>query len=230
VVVVAEGYDRLDHAHLSRCMERIAAGDHAFVFTFIEAYGDRVEGSVRRVLIELGRRDVLLDRQEIDSLVIDACLVIAEKASGWGPGGAAPWNWAYLAIRSSIAHTIRRQALIDETDLEGHVEAGPTADLDVTPEIWARLAQQYDEVGLLDEALSIVASERDRWLFIEYLTQQGGGDPSPAVTLGAMYGLRPEAVRQIVRRQRQRLRRHTEANGRYAALQHLDGLGLGVAS
>jgi DNA-directed RNA polymerase sigma subunit (sigma70/sigma32) len=48
-------------------------------------------------------------------------------------------------------------------------------------------------------------SERDRAVFVEYLLQTDLGDPSPAVTVGAVFGLQAANVRQIVKRTRTRL-------------------------
>lgn len=215
----------IDHEHLRWCMQQMAAGDQAFAFTFIDSFGERVEVVVRRILSDLGRRDLLGKTDELSSLVVDACLVIADKAAGWQPdGGALPWNWAKRAIRSSIARTIDQQAAASEEDFECDAEAGGETGYDVTPETWARLAAANKQLGLLDEALTTVASERDRWLFIEYLTQQGGGDPSPALTVGTIYGLQAANVRQIVRRQRQRLAKQAETDARFASLRSLKGL------
>jgi hypothetical protein len=47
------------------------------------------------------------------------------------------------------------------------------------------------------------------------------GDPSPAVTVGALYGMKPASVRQQSRRTRLRLRALAETEPRFGPLAEL---------
>ena len=64
-------------------------------------------------------------------------------------------------------------------------------------------------------------SERDRKLLLETQLQASLGDPSPATTVGMLFDMQPPAVRQAVKRTKDRLRRIAEAESRYAPLADL---------
>jgi hypothetical protein len=75
---------------------------------------------------------------------------------------------------------------------------------------------------LLREALASIASVRDQTILLEVGLQRSLGDTSPAVTIGPHVGLRPDAVRQVLRRLRQRLSALAAAEPRYAPLVDLE--------
>jgi len=206
---------------LGQCMARMAAGDDAAVFTFARLFGDQVERAVRQAVGGMGRRDVLVDRDEINGLVLDVCLLIHDKAAGWQPGGAPPWVWARSAIRQLVSRSVGHRQVADETGIEGDVSSGNASVVDVTPDTWAALTARDEQLRLLDQALVACGSDRDRWVFLEYLTQQGSGDPSPAITVSAMFGLSPANVRQIVRRQKVKVRHFAESNEHHSSLLEL---------
>ena len=80
------------------------------------------------------------------------------------------------------------------------------------------MSRAHAGARLLQEALGTVATARDRELFLELRIQELLGDRSPAVTVGALLGLNPEAVRQQHRRVRLRLRLLAESDARFAEL------------
>jgi hypothetical protein len=55
-------------------------------------------------------------------------------------------------------------------------------------------------------------------LVLEVKVQAGLGDPSPAVTVGRRHGMRPDAVRQAVKRTLDGLRDLARSDVRYARL------------
>ena len=71
---------------------------------------------------------------------------------------------------------------------------------------------------LVHDALRRVGSARDAQILLEVRLQATSGDPSPAVTVGAEHGMRPDAVRQVTRRMRARLRDLADADERFEAL------------
>ena len=114
-----------DDDFLADCMARLAGGDTAFVFTFHQHYGARLEGVVRSILRDMGRIDVARDRDQVGAMALDACLLIADRAAGWKVGGAKPWTWAFRAIRSQVASSIGHRVIeLDECDWSDG-EAGP---------------------------------------------------------------------------------------------------------
>jgi len=152
---------------------------------------------------------------------MDACYLIHDKAPGWKPGSAPPWFWAQAAIHQLVIHRVGHRQGANEEGIEGDVSDGQTTAVDLTPETWAILITQHEKLHLLDEALSAAGSDRNRWVFLEYILQQASNDPSPAITVGAMFELTPANVRQIVRRQRLRLQHLAQTNSRFAFLLEL---------
>lgn len=204
---------------LETCMQRMAMGDHAYLFTFVREFGSRVEAAVRRMVGEMGRRDVLADPDELEALVLDACWVIYDRASGWRPGGALPWSWAARAIRAELARAIgHRTVPVTDDDVEVvDAVAAPSehGDADVT---FASLAQRDPRVALLADAVARIGSPRDQRVFIEYRLQKELGDPSPSHVVAREFGLTPANVRQIDCRMRKRLAEVIASDARFAAL------------
>jgi hypothetical protein len=196
----------VDQNELVALMAQIAAGDAAAIFELKEVAGDALAGALRSLLAARGVRRI--DTAELDGLVIDACLALGEVAGAWNPeGGASPWRWARFRLASVVDTYLGQHA--DEWD-DRHTRhatvPAPAATNEPAPwVVLTRLATRNDRCAVLAGALETVASERDRSVYLEFQLQQFLGDPSPAVTVGAMFGLRPDAVRQVVRRVRTRL-------------------------
>jgi len=218
----------IDREHLARSMAAMAT-DRAMIFPFINDYGDALGRVVRRILFEFGRRDLLNDPDEVDSLVLDAAWVICQRAASWDPeGGALPWYWAMRAIRHDISVTIGNARLdvdIEDVDLDapGATCPGGGADFDLD-----ELARRDPRVGLLVEAVREVTSPRNAAVHLEYRIQQCCGDPSPALTVGAMFGLSPSNVRQIDCRVRRLLEKLVSVDDRYAELHAVEWVNPGT--
>jgi len=194
---------RDDSAPLDHVMARLAAGDLAYAVTLANGWHPQIARLVGNLLREMGCRDLAADRDEVAGHVIDACFVIADRARGWRPGGAAPWYWARAAIRAQIGRTIGHRCVALAEDQ--HDEPQPP----VSPPV-----VEYDELvagnarfASFDEVLRACTSERDRRIVIEYLQQQAAGDPSPSHTVGQMFGLTPATARQVFSRAMRRVRR-----------------------
>ena len=197
-------------------MARLAAGDLAFVFVLATAWRRPIERLVRTLLRETGRADLARTRDEVDGLVIDACFVIADRAGGWRPGGAAPWLWARLAIRADVARSIGHRCV--ELDDRGHDhdegrrherdherDEGPSAPVEAVD--YDELVARDPRFASFDDVLRECTSDRDRRIVVEYLQQQSAGDPSPSHTVGQMFGLTPATVRQVCSRALRKVRR-----------------------
>jgi DNA-directed RNA polymerase specialized sigma24 family protein len=156
---------------------------------------------VRNQLIEMGRHDLAGQADEVDGLVIDACFAIADRASGWRPGGASPWYWARRAIRADIARSIGHRT-VEFDDVLHDCSHAPEP---LTPEL-SELIERDPRFATFDNALRTCTSERNRRIVIEYLEQQAAGDPSPAHTVGQMFDVSPPAVRQVCSRALRKVR------------------------
>ena len=183
-------------------MARLAAGDLAFVFALATGWRRPIERLVRTLLREMGRVDLAHNRDEVDGLVIDACFVIADRAGGWRPGGAAPWLWARLAIRAEVARSIGHRCV--ELDDSGHDERQP-GPVDMVD--YDDLVERDPRFASFDDVLRACTSDRDRRIVVEYLQQQSAGDPSPSHTVGQMFGLAPATARQVFSRAMRKVRR-----------------------
>jgi DNA-directed RNA polymerase specialized sigma24 family protein len=201
-------------------MARLVAGDVAAIFTLHEHHGHRVAGVVRRQLRRCG-----VDRitpEDLQGLVLDACMELVVVAPSWRPGGALPWWWAEGRIRAVVNGWVDVHA----DDLDDHlatIEAGDQApaptDEDTIRETFARLVDEVPLVGLVAEAARAAkVDDLSLCCLLDYSIQQDQGDPSPAHTLADRYGVTPEALRQRVSRTRRRLRAVVDEDPRFVPL------------
>jgi hypothetical protein len=205
-----------DQQLLGLCMERMAAGDPAFLFTFARHFAPNVAAVVRRQLAEIGRRDIAADAAELDALVLDACHVIYTRAGGWRPGGALPWTWAERAIRAEVVRFVGHRTT---SDVECHLpssEPAPEGLLDVDD--FRALAQRDPRVAMLADVVAQLGSVRDQRIFVEYRLQKELGDPAPSHVVAREFGVTPANVRQIDHRMRRKLAALVAATPDYAAL------------
>ena len=217
----------IDHDDLALLMDEMV-DDQSLVIAFVAAYGEALAGTVRYHLVSLSRRDLAADPDEVQGLVWDVALFLQERAGAWQPGGALPWNWASRGIADLVSRAIghaRANVEIEVLDL-----APAPSSLGAWDEVNLRDLVDDPTVALLVRALDqIVGSPRDRQVHIEYRRQAASGDMSPAHTVGAMFGLRPDHVRQIDRRVRMRLSDLALADATYGALIGLPWLTAGRA-
>ena len=201
-------------------MARLVEGDPAAVFTLAEHHGHRVAGVVRRQLRRCGVDDIGVD--DLQSLVIDACLELRDVAGAWRPGGALPWWWAEGRIRAVVNGWVgvHADSLDDHWAVveEGDVEHARSVE-DSVAETFARLVREVPLVGLVAEAARAAKVDDVALVCIlDYCIQQDQGDPSPAHTLAERYGVSPETLRQRICRSRRRLRQVVETDPRFAPL------------
>ncbi len=203
-------------AELATIMESLAAGEGAAIHWLIEAHRADLARTVRAIA---SARKRSLNAELVDELVLEAALAVREVAGAWRPDGAPPWVWARGRIQAAVDRCLGLFG--DELDperMETEVAPAPPAHEEETSVYLKRLAASVPEVHLLCEGLSRVASPRDQALFVEVGIQSVMGDPSPAVTVGAIYGMNPASVRQQSRRTRLRLRQLADTEPRFRAL------------
>jgi hypothetical protein len=206
---------------LAVLMERLAAGERGAACALALEFSGPIGAAVRSHLADLGVHDV--ERDELDSLVIDVCIMLADVAASWrADGGASPWQWAYHRVRTVVSGWVGQHAdPLDETLME---RAAPAEAAGAEPDLMAvleRLAAEWPAVALVREGLAVVANPRDGAILLEVGVQAVMGDPSPAVTVATIHGLSPEAVRQVVSRTRRRLRGLAADDQRFAPLADL---------
>ena len=203
-------------------MAALAEGDRSATFDLYAEFGGPIRSWVRRLLRRLGV-DVI-GPEELDGLVIDACLELQGCAGSWDPeGGALPWVWAEKRLLGVASRWVGQHAdPIDDREEAVTRMVSTVAGRAAEPGVIELLARLDDPTCvLLREALEVVASVRDREILLEVGLQRSLGDASPAVTIGPSVGLRPDAVRQVLRRVRRRLHELAEAEPRYAVLTDL---------
>lgn len=201
-------------------MARLVEGDTAAVFTLAEHHGHRIAGVIRRQLRRCGLDTIA--PEELQSLVLDACIELREVAAAWKPGGALPWWWAEGRIRSLVngwvgVHADSLDDRWGDADDEAP-EAAPSFEESVAA-TFARLVDEVPLVGLVAEAAAAARlDEVALFCLLDYRIQQDQGDPSPANTLATRYGVTPEALRQRICRNRRRLRDVVANDPRFSAL------------
>jgi DNA-directed RNA polymerase specialized sigma24 family protein len=231
--------DRHELDELTGIMARLAAGDETAVVALYERFGTRVAGTVRAVL---RARGLSLVHDEVDGLVHDACFAIARVAGAWSPhGGALPWTWARRRIESSVDRLLGPHTVpLDDhlRTLDDRAAAG-TGGWSAWPpggsvghgdrpvgDTFAELIATDARCRLLDRAFDRASlSPLDRELCLQYAVEQRTGNRSPATTVGVMFRLRPPAVRQRVRRSRQRLRRLAASDARFEPIARMPLVG-----
>jgi len=204
-------------AAITEVMARLAAGDMAAMTTLMDRWDRPIKAALRRIAKD---RNVRLHAEDLDEMLVEAVLVLQQVAGAWSPeGGAMPWVWARHRLANVVDEFLGQLGPSIDAGIELHLAAPlPTVaceEVDVE-EVLARLAREgsaagerYRLVEGLQRALRVVASDRDRRVFLEVEVQAASGDPSPANTVGKMFGLRPAAVRQIRCRVRRKLRGYT---------------------
>ncbi len=208
-------------ARLAELMARLAAGDRTASCALALEFSGPIGGAVRHHLRDVGVADI--ERDELDGLVMDVCLMLGEVAAAWRPdGGALPWHWAWHRVRAIVSRWVGQHA-------DGFIdvlaeEADPAPAVGDEPDVLAlfeSMARRLPEVALVREGLASVASPRDQAIVLEVGVQVVMGDPSPAVTVATLRDLRPEAVRQVLSRTRRRLRALADEDERFAPLADL---------
>ncbi len=204
---------------LAVIMRLMAGGDAAAVFMLYGEFGAPIAGAVRRHLAAVGVRAA--PREDIDGLVIEACLELFDCAGGWDPdGGALPWNWAERRLRTMVSRSVDRHT--DPFDDEWTETPGAECDAaggeEPEPLEVLRRCQGVPLCDLLMDALTELGSDRDRRLLLEMGLQRSLGDPSPALTVAPRFGMQPPAVRQAVKRMKDKLRGLARTDVRYASL------------
>jgi hypothetical protein len=84
-----------------------------------------------------------------------------------------------------------------------------------------RLAELEPRAALWWDAVGTLTSDRNRRVYFEFELQKALGDRSPASTVGRLFGLKPDNVRQIARRVRTRLIDRIRSDARLAPLRDL---------
>lgn len=216
----------IDRDRVADLMSRLATGDLSALVPFIQEFGGRLAATIRRVLAPFGRHDVIDDHARMQELVFEAAFCIFDHAGAWNPEGSLPWTWAERAIREVVVVHLGHPSV--ELDVDQHDHAALSAVRTSTPvgpgEELLALAQRFPEIGLLDEAITLVGSHRNRLVHIQYRLQKAMGDPSPAITVANEFDLTPDNVRQIDRRMRLGLQKLIDTDERYRPLAELDWL------
>lgn len=213
-----ERFDRL-----VELMATMASGRVEAAFTLRDEFAGSLRRAVRRAL---RARGVEVGPAELDELVGDSALVLFELAPAWRPeGGALPWVWAQHRIGNVVDRHLGTFA--DELDderlaawevrLDGPSETGPSGE-PASFALLESLAADDPRLQMLADALSAVATARDREMWLEMRVQEVMGDPAPAASVGRGHGVSAAAARQQRHRVGLRLRDLADRDERFASL------------
>lgn len=213
----------VDRHRLAELMEAMADRHRWACIALYQEFGGPIAATVT---VELRRHHIhYVDPDELDGLVLDVCFALADCAAGWQRDGALPWHWARARVTNVVSGWIGQFA--DSYNPEVHaIHVPPTVqpysgDEPSMLDVLDGLARHNPVTALVRQALNEAGSRRDQELLLAYMAQQQAGDLSPAVTLGAMFDLSPDTVRQAVSRLRRRLKQLVLRDPRYAVLEGL---------
>lgn len=213
--------ERARRERLNHLMGMVAGGDDAALFALWCEFAPEL----RTVMVGLARRrgHRFLPADAIDDLAGEAWLALRALAPAWRSDGALPWVWGQARLLAMVDRVVPRPTLPFPEEESEEVSRGelfcgddppPTATLQA-------LAAGNGWYALLQEALDRALSRANQDLLLAYRMQQLSHDPSPATTLGAMFGLSPPNVRQRVARARKRTLAVITAEPRFAPLADL---------
>jgi hypothetical protein len=202
-------------------MTLMASGDAAAAFTLYEEFGAVIRRVLRGHLADLHATRVPDD--DLDGLTLDATLALLDAAPSWrADRGAMPWTLAAKRLRSLASSYVGQwtQELGDDHDGPA---PGPAIGTETGDDMHslATVAATDPTVQLLIEALHLRCSARDAEILMSVKAQAAAGDPSPANTVAAQHGMKPAAVRQVVKRSRDAVRGLAEHDERFTPLRGL---------
>lgn len=203
-------------------MARMAGGERDALYELYREFGGAVAGALRAELRRLGL--VRVAPEDVDGLVLDACLDLFDRAASWDPArGVLPWTWARLRLRATAVAWVGQFAgpLPEGGPVDAAAPAAPAGGDAAALTVLDALAARRADVGLLREGLRRVSRPAQQEILLEVKLQGALGDPSPAATVGREAGMRPDAVRQTVKRVLDRLRGLAEDDVRFAPLAEL---------
>jgi hypothetical protein len=219
--------ERERFARLVELMGAMAGGRIEAAFALRDEYAGSLRHAVRRAL---RARQVDLPRAEIDELVADVALVLFEHAGAWRPeGGALPWVWAQHRIVNAVDRHLGCFAEhLDDERLHAWEVAGADraprpapGDEPAAFDLLEALAGDDPRLRALADALSEVATPRDREMWLQMRVQEVLGDPAPAASVGRGHGVSAAAARQQRHRVGVRLRDLATTDERFAAIGQL---------
>ncbi len=193
--------ENLHHA-VADAMAGIVAGDQGAIWELHRL----AEPSLRRLVrFEARRVNAWISEDDVFDLTLDAAMVLARMARAWKPGVALPWVWARQRITSLVhQHLGQFTREIEESHLE--IEEPVAVTSIEEPRLALRaLAGRHEGAERLDRRLAEVVRDRDADIWLGFQLEKAGGNRSPAVTVAADYGMRPDAVRKVVQRVGERL-------------------------
>ena len=193
--------DALRH-DVAAVMARIASGEREAVW----ALHDLAEPALARMLRAEARRiDFRIGDEDIFDLTLDAALDLAKLARSWKPDGALPWVWARRRVTALVHEHIGTFARpLDDEHLDLEAPAWRPA-LPEPREALRTLARRHPSARRLDQRLTATVTDRDASIWLGVQLEKAAGNRSPAVTIAADHGLRPDAVRKVVQRVGQRM-------------------------
>jgi hypothetical protein len=215
--------DKTQRERLEQLMGRMAEGDEAAAISLFREFAPSIRPSVMAVARRLHAAH--LTPEDIDGMVLDVCLDLLRRAGSWDPdGGALPWVWAERRVLRIVSDFVGQYGPpFDETFPPGHEPEGGGVAISEPDlgdgEALARLARRVPSAALFAEALEAVTDrERNRQVLLLYELQRHAGDPSPALTVGQVHGMKPAAVRKCVERTKRALVALASSEARFAAL------------
>ena len=215
--------ERERRERLNQIMAGIAGGDDSRLFELWDEFGGELKAAMAAHARMRGHHR--LSRGERDDLAMEAWLALRGVAGAWRPDGALPWVWARARLSAIVDEVLgpatrpRRPGTGDGTaDVEAAAVLAYAGQEPPRVETLRGLAAVDERCGLLRSAMDAALAPDEQELFLDYEVQRESGDPSPAVTVGAVFGLRPATVRQRVLRARRKLARAVARDDRFTPI------------
>ncbi len=196
--------ERERRARLADLMAAMAEGDDAMIVTLMVEFRPELEAAARFHARQVS--STVVTDGDVNSLVAEFAMAIADVSRSWKPTGSLPWTYAKARLRQVTIDLLVAPAIdlgFDGDDLAGEgSRVLDVASIDDDVEHFGRLVAMSSEHPELQEIVDRLAGASGRHVEIAltYRMQQLQGDEHASTSVADWFQTTPNNVRQITKR------------------------------